>query len=253
MQRVIIIEDELHAGERLKRMLESQVDHIEVLCILESIDEATQWLSNNSQPDLAFFDIQLSDGLSFEIFDRVVVECPIIFTTAYDQYAIKAFEVNSVDYLLKPIDKDDLERAIEKYQSHFQKQGDTINYAELAGMLKKVTSQYKSRFLVSKGASLIPIGVEDIAYFNTHDSLVYLNTFQGKRYVVSHRLDELEGTLDPKLFFRANRQFITHHQSVTKVHPFFNGKLRIELIPANQDEVVVSRLKAAQFKEWLGE
>lgn len=250
--RILIIEDEQHAGERLRQLLFGFDMEVEVLPILESVKEAVQWFQNNIAPDLLLLDIHLADGSSFEIFNKVTIDCPVVFTTAYDQYALKAFEVNSVDYLLKPIDKGDLNRALKKFEKQYGKK-DNFDYSALTQLIKGPSENYKQRFLVNKGSSLVPVNTNEIAYIHTDNGLVFLNTLSGAKYVLNYKLEELEQMLDPKAFFRANRQFITSSISIRKVHPFFNGKLKIEVKPAYDAEIIVSRLKASGFKTWLGE
>lgn len=248
----MIIEDEQHAGERLQQLLIGLDQRAEVLSILESVKEAVQWFQTNTPPDLMFLDIHLADGSSFEIFNEVTIDCPVVFTTAYDQYALKAFEVNSVDYLLKPIDKDDLSRALKKFEKQYARK-DRFDYSALTQLINRPTENYKQRFLVNKGSSLVPVSTSEIAYIHTDNGLVYLKTLSNVRYVLNYKLEELEQMLDPKTFFRANRQFITSSASILKVHPFFNGKLKIEVQPSFPSDIVVSRLKATDFKAWLGE
>lgn len=250
--RILIIEDELHAAERLQELLLQLDASIEVVAILDEIVESTAWFQSNEAPDLAFFDIHLADGSSFEIFKRAQVDCPIVFTTAYDQYALKAFEVNSLDYLLKPIDVKDLERALGKFKKQYSAPA-SFDYSALTKLINQPARNYKERFLVTKGSSLIPVAVSEVAYIHTDNGLVYLQTHGKDKYLLNYKMEELEQMLDPKKFFRANRQFITSSTSIQKVHPYFNSKLKIDVQPKHSTEIVVSRLKASEFKAWLGE
>lgn len=250
--RVLIIEDEIHAAERLQQLLQQLNPNLEVISVLESISETVAWFHEHSAPDMAFFDIHLADGLSFDIFRKAQVECPVVFTTAYDQYALKAFEVNSLDYLLKPIDVKDLERALGKFEKQYSKPP-VFDYSALTKLMSQPGNTYKERFLVTKGSSLIPVSVADIAYICTDNGLVYLHTHGKDKYLINYKLEELEQMLNPRQFFRANRQFITSNASIQKVHPYFNSKLKIEVAPNYPTEIIVSRLKASEFKTWLGE
>ena len=250
--KVVIIEDEPRAMARLNDLLDELDAGVDVLAKIESVAEAVEWFRTNEAPDLIFIDIHLSDGSSFEIFDRVQLSSPIVFATAYDQYALKAFEVNSVDYLLKPIDRQALERSVSKFRAVHSKSL-SVDYSLISQMIEQKVSSYKTRFLVSKGPSLIPIEVGQIAYFYTLKGGVFLCTKANEQHMVNFNLEELEKMLDPHDFFRLNRQFIAHSESVVRVHNYFNSKLKIELFPVPDVEVLVSRLKAADFKRWMGE
>lgn len=249
--KAVVLEDEAFAANRLAQLLDELAPEIEIIARLESVEESVAWFSENSAPDLVFMDIHLADGSCFEIFEQVQLSCPIIFTTAYDQYAVKAFDVNSISYLLKPLEKSALQKALQKFESARQKPL-PFNYNELAQLLKPKTS-YKTRFLVTKGQSLVPIETEQIAYFLTKEGVVRLVTQSDNHYPLSQKLEELEKQLNPKDFFRANRQFLVHSSSVKRVHHYFNGKLKVDLHPSAEAEVVISRLKASEFKAWLGE
>lgn len=250
--KVVIIEDEPRAAQRLRKLLLEIDRETDVLAEIDSVAGAVEWFRDNDKPDLVFMDIHLSDGSGFEIFDKAELRSPVVFTTAYDQYALKAFEVNSIDYLLKPIDIPDLERSVSKFKTlHFKPE--EIDYSAISKLLNREKTAYKTRFLVSKGASLIPVHASEIAYFFTHEGIVYLITTSGERYMVNFNLEELEKILDPEYFFRLNRQFIAHLTSIRKVHNYFNSKLKIDLKPVPEVDVIVSRLKATDFKRWMGE
>lgn len=249
---VVIIEDEPRAAERLKNLLLEIDPTLIILAQIESVVEAIEWFKGHQTPDLVFMDIHLSDGSSFDIFDQVQLASPVVFTTAYDQYALKAFEVNSVDYLLKPIDVEALERSVSKFKAlHFKP--NEIDFSSISQLITEKDKSYKSRFLVSKGPSLIPIDVSDIAYFFTNEGAVYLCTKNKEHHAINFNLEELDAVLDPHHFFRLNRQFITHSESVRRVHNYFNSKLKVELHPTPANDVIVSRLKASDFKRWMGE
>lgn len=246
--KVLIIEDEAPAARRLESLLTELDPAIQVLAVIESVEDGIEWLSNNPHPDAIFSDIQLADGISFIIFEKILPECPIVFVTAFDQYAIKAFEVNSVDYLLKPFSKQQLEKSLEKLKKYGSK--------ELEPDLKNLISDLvprkpKQRFLISKGDSLIPVNTSDIAFVYTEDKAVMIKTFTDQSYFISYSLDEVEHQLDQDVFFRLNRQVITNLQAINKISNYFNGKLKVELKPAYQGDLIVSRIKAPVFKAWL--
>lgn len=231
-------------------MIRNVRNDVEILDVLDSIESGVTWLSENDQPDVIFSDIQLADGKSFDIYSQVNITCPIIFTTAYDEYAIKAFELNSVGYLLKPFSEDDLNKAISKVEELPSESSNNLNQVlSQLGIDKK----YKSRFLIHKGDSLIPIATKEIAYIYTHDKLVVLVNKENQHFYLNQRMDELENQLDPKEFFRLNRQYISSFDAIEKVANHFNGKLRVYLKPVTEEEVMISRIKAAAFKAWLDE
>ncbi len=249
--KVVIIEDEQIAIRQLQRLLSRGDPSIEVIQTLQSVRAAVEWLNaNGDRIDLIFLDIQLTDGLSFQIFETVTINCPIIFTTAFDEYAIKAFQLNSIDYLLKPVKQVELSRAIDKYKS-LEKKEIAIDYQQLAQSIKLQEKQYKTRFLVKSGTSLQPIPIDQIAYFIADGNLVLLVAANGKRYPINYALGELEGQLDPQFFFRINRQIMTHIQGIHKVDTWFKGKLTVQLSPSLSEKTIISQQKAALFKNWL--
>lgn len=247
--KCLIIEDEFPAAERLRALLAKVAPQAEVLAVVESVAAGQAWLRAQPAPDLIFSDIHLSDGLSFSIFEAVPVQVPVIFTTAYDAYAIKAFQVNSIDYLLKPVTLASLQAAVAKYEA-----GQQVSAGRLRDLIEAMAPAaepvYKRRFLVEARDQLIPVEEMDIAYFTTAHEVVYLMRRDGQRYPVDYTLDQLEQKLDPARFFRANRQFICHLEGIDRIHPFFNGKLKLVLRPA-AGEVIVSREKARAFRQWL--
>lgn len=253
--KVLIIEDELPAAKRLKSLLKEVDPAIEIINVIDSISTAVKWLNNNSAPDLIFMDIQLSDGLSFEIFNQAKIKSPVIFTTAFDEYAIRAFKVNSIDYLLKPIETNDLYNSLKKLddlRKQFSAESELDNLKRFLETLTQNKSIYKTRFLVKSGQSFIRVSAEDCAYFSLENKLTYLILFNGKKHLVDFTLDELENQLDPKIFFRANRQYIVNIEAIISVHNFFGGKLKLRLKPETGENVMVSREKAVLFKEWMG-
>lgn len=249
---ILIIEDEEIAYKNLCTMIHTYDSKVKIIAWLRSIRKAVEWLSINKTPDVIFLDIKLSDGLSFEIFDQMEITVPIIFTTAYHEYAIKAFELNSVAYLLKPFSQENLEKSLKKLNKYHlestlelvKKIKESITYTSI------VETKFKDRFLVKLGDKLFTVPTTEIAYFN-RDDLVMLITASSKKYVVNYSLDELEQMLDPKMFFRINRQFVVNIQSVITVHGYFGGKLKVDLIPKPNSAVIVSQEKASVFKNWL--
>lgn len=253
--RVLIIEDEAPAFRRLQKILEEVQPGIEIIEVIDSVEESVKWLNNHHIPDLLFMDIQLSDGISFEIFDQVKITCPVIFTTAFDEYMLKAFKVNSIDYLLKPIKIEDLSQSLRKYsdmKATFGQKTDT-DLNTLISHIKMDDRKYKNRFLVRQGEKLISIETNNIAYFQTSNGVVKLVTKEDKKYVMDQTLDELSQHLNAENFFRANRQFLIHFPAIQSVHKYHKGKLFIELNPPANEALTVSSERASIFKEWLGE
>jgi len=251
--KVVIIEDEAPASRRLERILKESENEIEILAILESVESSVNWFKNNSMPELLFMDIQLSDGLSFEIFKQVEIKCPIIFTTAYDEYAIQAFKVNSIDYLLKPIDIEDLSNALEKFHN-LKSIYNSQNKNDIAEILKNLNfteKVYKERFLIKSGSNFNLVQVEEIAFFCSDNKLTNFTTFSNKRHFVDYTLDELESLLNPKNFFRVNRQYIININAVENISSFFSSKLKLKLKNHLAEEIIISRERASQFKKWL--
>lgn len=254
--KIVIIEDEIPAANRLEKLIHECNSSAEIVEVLDTVEDAIDWFENNEHPDLVFSDIQLADGISFEIYEKVEVDCPIVFTTAYDQYAIKAFELNSIDYLLKPFTKEQLEKSFIKLEGTVKTDNTENQFSglDLNALLSGKTSggsSYKQRFLISKGDSLIPVPTSEIAYIFTEDKAVLIKTLDGKKYFLSYSLDELEAQLDPLKFFRLNRQFITSLDAILKISQYFNGKLKVELKPTQEGEVIISRAKTPVFKSWL--
>lgn len=249
--KVLIIEDEIIAAQHLKSMLQEIQPDVQIVAVLDSIETSLNYFEENAAPDLIFLDIELGDGQSFDIFKQTSIESPIIFTTAYQEHALKAFKLNSVDYLLKPVDKDELIAALEKYKKlHIEEK--LKMQSNILSMLSNI-ERNKKRFLAKSGTRLISVSAELIAYFFTKQRLQYIKTFNGEEYIFDKRLDEIEMEVDPAVFFRANRQFILNYNSIKKIHTWFSGKLKVAVQPEAYEEIIVSRLKAAEFKKWLGE
>jgi two-component system LytT family response regulator len=252
--KTIIIEDEVIAAQALETLVNELYPDIAVLTVLQSVEESVEWIQANPMPDLMFMDIHLADDSSFSIFNRVKITCPIIFTTAYNEYALKAFQVNSIDYLLKPINKKDLERAIEKYKNLSVK----ISYndksiSDLLDSIKKDKTVYKSSFLVSEKDKLIPLAVKDIAYIIIKDKVVTAVTAGNQRKHLDQTLDEIMEQLNPAMFYRANRQFIVSRNAIKDIATWFGNKVAINLIVSTPERIIVSKTKVKEFKKWLTE
>lgn len=252
--KLLIIEDEEPAAKRLQKMIQEIEPDVQVLENIVSVSSGIKWLQENESPDLIFSDIQLSDGLSFEIFKRVEVNCPIIFTTAYDQYAIEAFKVNSIDYLLKPIKKDDMEVAINKFKKISS--GEKKNNLDLKKIMEAFSTpngNYKTRFIVRYGEHIKTIKIEEVAYFYTEDKINFLSTTEGRRYTIDFNLDNLESMLDPKVFFRINRQYIISIHSIKEMFAYTKSRVLVKLNPTAKHETIVSTERSGDFKLWLGD
>ncbi|MDR2916439.1 MAG: LytTR family DNA-binding domain-containing protein [Tannerella sp.] len=248
--KAVIVEDEYVAAQTLQRMLESMEEDIEILAVLQSIEDSVNWFSQNESPDLAFMDIHLADGYSFVIFEQIKIECPIVFTTAYDEYAMKAFEVNSIDYLLKPINKKDLERAIAKYKNFSSRMNNADLITQLIGTLKNTKAAYKSNFLIPHKDKLLPLSTDKIAYVCSEYKMAKIVTFNQQSYTLDTSLDELSKQLDPSMFFRANRQYLLAHRAIDDISVWFGGKLAVNLTIPTSERVTISRARVADFKDW---
>lgn len=254
--KVLLLEDEYPAAERLQRLLAQAAPEARVLAQLDTVAGAVEWLRTQPAPDLILADIHLADGLSLDVFDQLVVRTPVIFATAYDQYALQAFKTHSVDYLLKPIKLAELQAALHKLRQWPGPAPAASAVAErLHGQLHPAAAGTppapKTRFLVRQGEQLLPVQAADVAWFQSRHETVTLVTLAGSRHLVDYTLEQLEQLLDARQFFRLNRQFIAQLPAVLRLHPWFNGKLKLDLQPAPSDEVIVSREKAAAVKSWL--
>lgn len=248
--KALIIEDEILASKHLQQVLD-EVGNIIIVAVLESINQTVKWFEVNPHPDIVFMDIHLSDGSAFEIFKSVNIKCPIVFTTAYDEYALKAFKVNSIDYLLKPIDAKDVQEALKKLAELAS--GDIMQIAinNLITTLKK-GSKYKTHFLIPvKGDKLIPVQTNDLACFFVDSGTIRTTTFEGKTYSLDFTLDELTELLDPGLFFRANRQYIISRKSIKDIDLWFNSRLSVNLNVVVPEKIVISRGRIPEFKNWF--
>ena len=247
--KVLLIEDEIPAARQLTKLLLEQRPAFQVIDTLDSVEGAVRWFRTFPAPDLVFMDIQIADGLSFDIFKQAEVKSPVIFTTAFDHYAVQAFKVNAIDYLLKPIDPDDLGRALQKMENQ-RSAAPVFEYEMLAQYFKK--EQYKDRFLVKTGQQLAFIAASDIAFFRSADGLTQAFTSAGKKYFIENTLEELERLLNPRDFFRISRNMTLRIDAISKILPHLNGRLKLETSPAAPEEIFVSRERAPEFKTWLG-
>ncbi|MFS4482829.1 LytR/AlgR family response regulator transcription factor [Hyunsoonleella sp. 2307UL5-6] len=248
---VIIIEDEKPSARRLQRMLKSLEVNAEVM--LHSVEESIVWFQNNAHPDLIFLDIQLSDGLSFEIFETIEIKSAVIFTTAYDEYALQAFKLNSIDYLLKPIDEDDLAIAVKKYQERApRQQAVTLDFNDIKKLLvNPIDRDYKKRFSVKVGQHLKLINIDEIECFYSENKGTYIYTSDNRNYLIDTTLEQLEEALEPQIFFRINRKFFVNINAIKDMVSYTNSRLQIKLNSYNEQEVIVARERVKDFKAWL--
>ena len=248
--KAVIVEDEEFAAKRLGQLVAELAPEIRLEAILNSVESGTRWFSNNAQPDLIFLDIQLNDGYGFDILDGLEEHPPVIFTTAYNEFAIRGFKYNGIDYLLKPIVKDDLKKALEKFKKNITRngRGTAENLEHLKQLFHK---EYKHRFMVKVGNMFKSFNVEDIAYFKSHEGMICLYTHSGQSYPIEYTIDQLENILNPIHFFRINRKFMVSVKSVVEIHSYFNSRLLLKILPKEETQVIVSRERTTNFKRWL--
>lgn len=254
--KVVIVEDEYIAAQNLERQLEQLEQKFEILAVLQSVDDSVEWFTKNKHPDIVFMDIYLADGDSFSIFKQVEITSPIIFTTAYDEYALKAFEVNSVDYLLKPIKLENLKKALNKlsyltgtFLSPDERNSDMVD--KILQTIRENGNQYKKNFLIPLKDKLIPLPVDDIAYIMSEYKIAKIISFSGQRYYLNTSLDEMMRQLNPDKFYRANRQYIVAHRAITDMSIWFNGKLVVNLSVPTDERIIVSRAKSNELEDWF--
>ncbi|MBN1181198.1 MAG: response regulator transcription factor [Bacteroidales bacterium] len=253
--KVLIIEDELIAANRLRtQLLELRPDYF-ILKIIDSVEDSIHWFQTNPHPDVVFLDIQLSDGISFEIFEKVKTDSLIIFTTAFDEYAIRAFELHAVDYLLKPISIEKLSQAIDKLEKHQNAFNSGSHISQLNSLLQtfknKDRTPYRIRFLINKNDGYVPVLAEDIAYFYTQNDNLYLITKKGDSHVLNFTLEALQEELDPLRFWRANRSYLVSSDCIVKAHNYFNYRIKLEIHPKPSEDVIISRQRVNNFKKWF--
>ena len=248
--RAIIIEDEQRSAKRMRNLIEESGRNITIVTCLGSVQESMDWFENNSLPDLIFSDIQLGDGSAFDVFDKMGQIPPVIFTTAFDEFALNAFKANGIDYLLKPIDPEDLNRAIDKFLA-FSPKGEEISMDQIARLLKSKEKVYKNRFMIKVGQKIRSVKAEEIACFYSMMKATYLQTNQKRNYPIDYTLDQLEEILDPQTFYRVNRKLIVHFDAIDEIHTWSGSRLKIVLFCNYNDDVVVSRDRVKDFKKWL--
>ena len=258
--KILIVEDEELAVKKLTKTVNSVDENAEIIGVADSIKGTVEWLGSNPAPDLILMDIELADGQSFEIFGLTEVKSPVIFTTSYDEYALQAFKVNSIDYLLKPVQKEDLEAALSKYRQlkHlYGKEEEKTEAISLDKIVKELQQklqpkEFRKRFLVKHGQKLISVEIDDIAYFFSDGRLNFFKTHDNKKFVVDYTMDELEEMLNPDDYFRISRSFYVSVGSIDQIHDYFGNRLLLHLKPAVEKEAIVSREKVSEFKKWMG-
>lgn len=252
MIKAVIIEDEAPAAKRLRSLLEQTAMDMNVLAVLDSIEESVKWFEVFPQPDLIFMDVQLADGLSMEIFRQVKISAPVIFTTAFDQYMLPAFRNNGIEYLLKPLDAQELQQALEKFRQFFRPP-DNGWEQKIGALLQQLQAPaHRERFLVKNGQQYYYVNTSEVACMYADGKLVYALDFYGKRHLLEGNLSSLEQQLPPKDFYRVSRHLVVHIKSVRRIHPWFSGRLKLELEPVPAVDLEVSRDRVSGFKEWLG-
>jgi DNA-binding LytR/AlgR family response regulator len=248
--RTLIIEDEKPAADKLKKAIQKAGLGIEIIAQLDSVQSAVQWLRTQEQPELVFMDIELSDGLCFKIFETVSVPCPIIFTTAYDEYWQEAFELNSIDYLLKPVKQEKLEAALKKYDT--LKQYFASNFQQLMQTKQTNLPVYKKRFLVKRGTDYISVKTEDISYFYATHKLVCMVNKKAEKFILDISLSDIEKQIDPVSFYRINRKYLVNMSAIKRIRAYPKSKLEVEVEPPVNDEIIISQENVAAFKDWMG-
>ncbi len=247
----VIVEDELVAAQKLQRLIQQTAGDFQVAAILQSIDESIEWFSLNDAPDLVFMDIHLADGSAFSIFEKVKISCPVIFTTAYDEYALKAFEVNSIDYLLKPINEKGFDRAITKFRNLVStKASNNQLIPDILAAISEARTVYKSNFLIPHKDKLIPLATDKIACFYSENKMVKIFTLDQQTYYMDNSLEDIFVKLNPKAFFRANRQYIVSHEAIKDISVWFGSKLSINLKVQVPEKIIVSKARVPEFKAW---
>ncbi len=251
--RILIIEDEQLAAEKMQNLLKEIKEDYKILAVLKSVEDSIKWLQDNDGPDLILSDIHLSDGICFSIFSEYEVQCPVIFTTAYEKYAIQAFEVNSIDYLLKPIQKEKLKEALDKYEllSGQNEKGKMDLYEEFKNILSGQNREFKTRFLCKLGNKIKSVPVDSISYFYSENKMTFIVDKKNNRLPINNTLDEIDQIIDPKNFFRVNRKYVSHFEAISEIHPYFKGRLKLILQPGEAKDIIVSSERAPLFKAWL--
>lgn len=249
--KAVIVEDENFASKRLVSLIEELAPEINIIGQITSVENGKQWFEDNPKPDLIFLDIQLNDGYGFDILDMLEDHPPVIFTTAYNEYAIRGFKYNGLDYLLKPIGKNDLNNALHKYRKSKSNNNEIFDEQKLASIKKLFNKEYKKRFMIKVGNQFNTFSVDDIAYFKSNEGLIFLHSHTGQQYPIEYSIDQLEEILDPVHFFRINRKFMISVKSVIEIHSYFNSRLLLKLNPQEDEQIIVSRERTSNFKKWL--
>ncbi len=248
--KIVILEDELMASKRLRSIVSKLEPSAEILEVLDSVESAVAWFKKHPMPQLIFMDIQLADGISFEIFNQVTITAPVIFTTAYDEYTLKAFKVNSIDYLLKPLKSDEVHQSLKKFRD-LNQNSNIIDYQQLALALESQTTQKQQRIVVKYGQHIEAIDLSKAAYFYTEEKIVFMRTLEGKRFALDYTLEELAQLLDPKKFFRINRQFVVSIDAIDKMYQYSKSRVKLILKPPMNIDTIVSTDRSSNFKKWL--
>jgi DNA-binding LytR/AlgR family response regulator len=249
---VLIIEDEPHAAERLEKLIREVLPSSSIIGVIDTVKKSTQWFKDNPAPDIIFMDIQLADGLSFSIFEQCEVKSPVIFTTAYDEYALKAFKVNSVDYILKPVDKEDLARAIKKLQTLSKSDSNTKELLDNIGhAVQMLMKKYKTRFVIKVGEHLKTIEVDSVRYFYSQEKATFCVSEDNRNLILDYTLEQLEEMLDPAVFFRINRKYFVRASAIQDIISYTNSRLRLVLKGSTDNDIIVARERVQEFKAWL--
>lgn len=248
---VLIIEDEQPAAQRLEILVVSIIPDVNVLAKLDSVKSSVEWFKTHEQPDVIFMDIQLADGISFLIFEQCEIKAPVVFTTAYDEYALKAFKVNSIDYILKPVDKDELAASLNKLKNLTGRRNHDEIISNIGEAVKMLTKKYKNRFMVKVGEHLKTIDVSDVHFFFSQDKTTFCVNKEGRNIILDYALEELEGMLDPEKFYRVNRKYLISSESIKDIIAYTNSRLKLVLKSAQDNDIIVARERVQNFKEWL--
>lgn len=249
--KAVIIEDEDIASRRLSNLIGELAPNFEIVSQITSVENGIQWFENNPLPDLIFLDIQLNDGYGFDILDSLENHPPIIFTTAYNGYAVRGFKYNGLDYLLKPIDKNDLKIALNKFNKSYVNKSEFLEEDKIIQIKNLFNKEYKHRFMVKVGNQFNTFGVEDIAYFKSDEGVIFFYTLSGQKYPIEYSIDQLVHILNPVHFFRVNRKYMVSVKAVGEIHSYFNSRLLLKLNPKEEEKVIVSRERTTNFKKWL--
>jgi DNA-binding LytR/AlgR family response regulator len=249
---VLIIEDEPQAAKRMETLMKELEPSVNIVGKIDSVKKAVQWIAGNPPPDLILMDIQLADGISFSIFEKCHVQSPVIFTTAYDEYALKAFKVNSIDYILKPVDKDELSAALKKFKNMKRTAPDTKLLLDNIGQaVQMLTKRYKSRFMIKVGEHLKTIETTSLLYFYSQDKATFCYTVDNRSLILDYTLEQLEEMTDPAIFFRVNRKYLVSATAITDIISYTNSRLKLKLKGSQDDDIIVARERVQDFKEWL--